>query len=355
MGIIKNRPENRVPLWFMRQAGRYMAHYRAIKDSAGGDFIKMCKDVQLATEITMGPIAAYDFDAAILFSDILFPLEQLGLGLSYGEGGKGPRLERRITSLADVQAMRACQSASDYYQFQRDAVASIRQKLPAEKDLIGFVGGAWTLFAYAVHGMGEITAAEESKLALYDDRFKVFMEKLAPNLLESMLLQVAGGANAVAMFDTSAGELAYCDYEQFVFPVLATLFKSFRSECQCRYQKEVSLIYYMKHATYGHLDLMKSVMGENDVVGIDWRFPIGRVLRDYGKHFLIQGNIDPSWLLFPWPKLERALGDYWQEVKLHAGKNLERWVCGLGHGVLKESKEEVVGKAVHYIKGHYCF
>lgn len=381
MGLCSNRPlseltphRTRVPVWYMRQAGRYSAHYRAIKERANGDFIKMCTDPRLAAEITLGPIEECGFDAAILFSDILFPLDHLGLGLTYGEGGGGPKLARLIEGAGDLQKILKSFSPlskdqRDLYSFQREALSLIRPKLPNGCDLLGFIGGPFTLFTYAIEGVmsgvggkGNLT---EVKRALHDGRYEEFIDAIFPLLLESMIEQRAAlssrgshslGADAIAIFDTAAGELSFSDYQEFVLPVLEDLIDQYKKLSKERLPKETHhrVVYYLKNTNDDHLTLLTSVLDANDIVGIDWRASLPRVLKEYGRHFYIQGNIDPSWLCLEWELLEEKLADYWQEIS-SCGAPLDRWICGLGHGVLKDTPEENVKKSIKFIKDHFIY
>ena len=295
MGLFNDRKKNsndttQVPVWFMRQAGRYHAHYQNIKKDS--DFMTMCKTPELACEITMGPIDEFDFDAAILFSDLLFPLEQLGLGLTYNPG---PVLVNKLDSLNKVQALKTNEDAKTYYKFQSDALSLLKTKLPAEKTLLGFVGAPWTLYTYAVEGShaGNLT---DSKLGLYDGRFQGFMEFLLPELIENMKIQAAGGADTMCLFDTAVGELTHYDFVNLYLPVLKTVTAEFKKA-----YPDKQLVYYSKLT---HLHYLKSIQDDNiDVLGIDWRNDLALTLKELGNDYYIQGNFDPSHLHLPWNEL----------------------------------------------------
>ncbi|MBF0205550.1 MAG: hypothetical protein HQK53_01540 [Oligoflexia bacterium] len=344
------RAVHRVPVWFMRQAGRYSQHYKNIKSRAGGDFMRMCKDPSLAAEITLGPIEEYGFDAAILFSDILFPLEQMGLGLTFGEGGSGPRIAHLLSSPADIQKIPPRVMSNQYYQFQKEALESVRYQqnikgLPPFS-LLGFIGGPFTLFTYAT---GDLTSA---KVGLHDGRYHKFIELLLPGLLESMFVQAEGGIDAIAVFDTSAGELHIDEYQEFVYPVLEKLFNDFHQ------LHHIPLIYYLRYATHHHFPLFTNILKEEDILGVDWRFAIEKLLIDFGNHYQLQGNLDPSWLFLPWSNLERKLAAYWEKLNKTNQTPVDRrsrLICGLGHGVLKNTPEENVKKSVEFIKNNYRY
>jgi uroporphyrinogen decarboxylase len=180
MGLFNDRTifkngKTAVPVWFMRQAGRYHDHYQNIKKNS--DFMTMCKNPELATEITMGPISEFGFDAAILFSDLLFPLEQMGMGLSYESGP--PQLSFKLETPEHLRKLHLINSAEEFFGFQKRALELLKNRLPNNKTLLGFVGGPFTLYTYAVEGShsGNLIS---SKKGLYDGRFHGFMEILMP-------------------------------------------------------------------------------------------------------------------------------------------------------------------------------
>src|SRR4051812_34624289 len=177
---LKQENSSRPPVWFMRQAGRYHAHYQALR--AKHSFIDLCKIPEVACEATMGPIRDFDFDAAILFSDLLFPLEAMGMGLKYEEG---PKLDWHLKETSDLARLQGGGGLVKELEFQARALEQIRKKLPQDKGLIGFVGGPLTLFCYAVEGShkGELDSARKG---LNDGRFTGFFEKLLDLLVGNM-------------------------------------------------------------------------------------------------------------------------------------------------------------------------
>lgn len=346
MGLFESRPQKNqrtaVPVWYMRQAGRYHSHYQNIK--AKSDFMSMCKTPELACEITMGPIDDFKFDAAILFSDLLFPLEQLNLGLSYKDGP--PKLGLLLKSHAEFSQVRAIESAENFYLFQKKALQLLKERLPLDKTLLGFVGAPFTLYSYALQGShsGDLTPA---KLGLYDGRFEKFMDLLLPQLIENMCIQAEGGADALCLFDTAVGELTFDDFTRFSLPYLKKVTKAFKQ----RYpQKKV--VYYSKLT---HLNYLQAIEDDNiDVLGVDWRMDLAMALKTLGKDYYIQGNIDPSHLHLPWKQLEGNLEKKWRDISDGAAP-INKWICGLGHGVLQFTPEENVRKSVQYIHDHYLY
>ncbi len=332
MGLFENRV-NRVPVWFMRQAGRYHSHYQEIKKKS--NFMEMCKDSSLACEVTMGPINDFDFDAAILFSDLLFPLEQMGLGLEYSPGPKLHRLlnEKNISNINDIA------SATEFYQFQKSALEKIRKELPQEKSLLGFVGSPFTLYTYAVEG-SHAGSLFKAKRGLYNGLFEGFCEKLMPNLLENMRVQAAGNPDAICLFDTAAGELTLKDFSEILLPKIRQVTKVFKSEFP-----HIKIVYYSKHT---HLEYLTTIEDENiDVLGIDWRVNLPKALEVLSKDYFIQGNFDPCWLHLSWENCEKNLDNFLSQV---SEKYYDKWICGLGHGILIETPEENVRNFVKYLR-----
>lgn len=325
--------EGRPPVWLMRQAGRYHSHYQAIKKKHS--FIELCKNPKLACEVTMGPIRDFDFDAAILFSDILFPLEAMGMGLAYEVG---PKLEWHLREPEDLVGLSGGKSDSKSLikklEFQADAMRAIRKELPREKGLIGFVGAPLTLFFYAVEGshQGDLASA---KIGMRDGRYLGFCDKLVPLLAENMILQAKAGADAIALFDTCGGDVDPKTYRDLVIPTLKGTIASFRAQCP-----DTPIIYYSKRTTSDYWIHLKELPIQ--CMGIDWNHPIEDVLKAWSGSFAIQGNVDPHWLLLDPSELEQRLRSTFERVRSLPREYLKGWVCGLGHGVLKETPEENV-------------
>lgn len=346
MGLFNDRKKYEngktgVPVWFMRQAGRYHSHYQNIKKDS--DFMTMCKNPKLACDVTMGPIEEFDFDAAILFSDLLFPLEQMGLGLTYAPG---PKLEKHLNAPEKLKEISIKEEASQYYSFQREACANLRQALPENKTLLGFVGAPWTLYTYAVDG-GHSGNLINPKKGFYDGRWQSFCELLFENVLEEMNQQALGGAQGMCLFDTAAGECTFEDYRDYILPQIRKITQAFKKD-----HPEVQVIYYSKHT---HLNYLKEIQEDSiDVLGIDWRVDLVEALKELGNDYRIQGNFDPAHLHLPWSELEKKLEAWWQRLST-SGVNLDRWICGLGHGVLQHTPEENVLNTVKYIHDNFRY
>jgi uroporphyrinogen decarboxylase len=308
------------PIWFMRQAGRYHKHYQNLR--AKHSFMDLCKIPELACEVTLGPIQDFDFDVAILFSDLLFPLEGLGMGLNYDKGG--PQLGWHLND-ETFKDLRSPDEAVEAVLFQKQAMKLARQALPSNKSLIGFVGGPWTLFTYAAQGSHDGSLTEAKRLLHLVPRF---CEKLIPLLHKNIALQFEGGAEIVMVFDTSAGELSPALYQQYVVPELAKLAQKFPGK----------LGYYSRGTQRAHLDHDLFTSGLFAGLGLDHRWPMASTIKQNQKGF-IQGNFDQA-LLFQEPsEFRKSLDAYLEPIKALSLKERAGWVCGLGHGVLPKTPE----------------
>ena len=337
---IQENGKTRVPVWFMRQAGRYHDHYQNLKKSH--DFMTLCKDPKLACEVTMGPIDEFDFDAAILFSDLLFPLEQLGMDLVYNPG---PKLGKKIETLSDVKELKV-QDPVNFYKFQKQACTLLKKALPETKTLLGFVGAPFTLYAYGVEG-SHAGSLVSSKKGLYDGRFEAFTELMLPNVLHEMKEQAAGGADTVCIFDTAVGELTLKDFTRIVLPKIKYLTSEFKKA-----YPSTPIIYYSRNT---HVNYLRAIQDDNiDVLGVDWRHNLGEVLNEFSKDYYIQGNFDPCWLHLEWNQVETHLKEFHQEL-VDANVDFSKWICGLGHGVLQHTPQENVKNAVRYIHEHFRY
>jgi uroporphyrinogen decarboxylase len=329
---LNRRNTARPPVWMMRQAGRYHSHYQLLKRY--NDFISLCKEPQLAAETALGPIHDFNFDAAILFSDLLFPLEAMGMGLRYDPG---PKLDFHLRSLADVQRLTGGADRASFMQFQADAMALTRQRLRQDKGLIGFVGGPFTLYVYAAAGSHE--AAEAAVPGLTNGIYQAFNEKLLDLLAANMALQSRAGADCIAVFDTAAGEIDADTYGRHVVPVLADLLARFR-----KLDATTPVTYYSRGTGPAYWDQLQGLPFQ--CLGIDWRHEMADVLARYGDRWAIQGNVDPEWLHLPGDELERRLREYFGKLKALPPELRRGWICGLGHGILQKTPEANVRRFV---------
>jgi uroporphyrinogen decarboxylase len=306
------------PVWLMRQAGRYMEEYRKLRTQH--DFLKLCKNPDLAAEITITPVERLGVDAAILFADILLVIEPMGIGLEYAKNG-GPVIHHPVRSGKDVDALKEFSPVKEL-SFVYEAVKKISRTLDNKVPLIGFAGAPFTLASYLIEGGGSRNYVHTKKL-FYSapEAWKRLMERLASVVTEYLNCQIAAGAEAVQLFDSWAGCLTPADYEQYVLPYSKAVINGLAPG--------VPLINFST-GTAGLLKQIRAAGG--DVIGIDWRINLDEAWKTIGYDIAIQGNLDPV-ALFASPK----------EIKARAGEILRRaearpgHIFNLGHGVLPET------------------
>lgn len=323
---VLRKNKSRPPVWMMRQAGRYHSHYQALRERYS--FVEVCKKPEVACEATLGPIRDFDFDAAILFSDLLFPLEVMGMGLSYDEG---PQLNWHLRETSDLKKLMGGAHLAQELGFQAEALKLIRKQLSPEKGLLGFVGGPLTLFCYAVEGShkGQL---ESARLGLQDGRFFGFVEKLSDLLVENMCLQANAGADAVAVLDTCAGEFDSDIYRRVVVPSLEAVLRRFKERFP-----NTPVVYYSKGTGPEYWQHLKEL--PIACLGVDWHQSLSQVLVEWGENWAIQGNIDPSWLFLDPRELDLKLRKIFDSVKKLPVQSRAGWICGLGHGILPKTPE----------------
>lgn len=317
---LARRPQATPPIWLMRQAGRYHKHYQALR--AKHSFMELCKQPELAAEVALGPVLDFGFDAAILFSDLLFPLEALGMGLEYRESG--PQLGWKLNEKS-ISQMRTISDAWPHLQFQGDAVRATRELLPNDRSLIGFIGGPWTLFVYAVEGTHKGSLSDSKKLL---PLFSRFCETMVPLLERNIELQLDHGAEVVMIFDTAAGELAPNVFNSEVVPQLQRLTAKNGSR----------IGYYSKGTQAAHLRHGFFDSGTLAGIGLDHRWDLTEVFSIF-SHGFVQGNFDQTFLLAERSQLQRHLSSYLQPL---IDQRPTGWICGLGHGVLPGTPEDNV-------------
>jgi uroporphyrinogen decarboxylase len=299
----------------MRQAGRYLPEYRAIR--ARTSFLDLCKTPDAAAEVTCQPVEILGVDAAILFADILLVLEPLGLGLSFA-AGDGPTLARPLRSKEQVRALPRVDVA-DALSFVFATVRRVRERLAGAAPLIGFAGAPFTLASYAIEGGGSRTYAETKRFMLHEPTaWDELMARLVDVTIEYLNEQIAAGVEAVQVFDSWVGHLSPADYRRFVQPHMRRLFREL--------DDRVPSIHFST-GTGGYLELVADAGG--DVVGVDWRVSLAEAWRRIGEHRAIQGNLDPATLFAPPSVIRDRVGAILAEASGRPGH-----VFNLGHGVL---------------------
>jgi uroporphyrinogen decarboxylase len=321
-------PQATPPIWLMRQAGRYHRHYQDLRRQFS--FMDLCKQPELAAQVALGPVRDFDFDAAILFSDLLFPLEALGMGLEYTDAG--PQLGWNLTK-ESLSRLSSVDEAWPHLLFQGEAVRATRELLPKDKSLIGFVGGPWTLFVYAVEGTHKHVETAVKALPLFEE----FCETMVPLLVRNIALQLENGAEVVMVFDTAAGELSPKVFKNVVVPQLENLTRAFPS----------LLGYYSKSTTPQHLDQSLFTGGSFAGIGVDHHWDLRDALAMFPAGF-VQGNFDQTLMRDSRPdELIKHLEDFLDPLLKH---DRTGWICGLGHGVLPNTPEENVRLFVNTVR-----
>lgn len=320
-------PVDCVPIWLMRQAGRYLPEYQATRAKAG-DFLSLCRTPELACEVTLQPIARLGVDAAILFSDILVPLPGMGLSLAFTE--EGPRLDP-VRTAADIARLRV--ATHEDYPFVPEAVRLCRRGLPANVPLIGFAGAPFTLMSYAVEGHTSKQFIQTKKLLFAaPETAHLLLRKLTATVIGYLQAQVEAGAQAIQIFDSWVGILGQGEFAEFAAPYVEEVLQALRP-------LGVPLIYFAHggSALYQQVGALSA-----DVFSVDWRLP----LDDAGERLgiadrpdrAIQGNLDPLRLLGPIDAIERQASD----ILRRASRLQCRHIFNLGHGVVPQTPVENV-------------
>ena len=315
LAACRRAPVPFTPVWLMRQAGRYMPEYRAIREKLG--FLELCKRPDLAAEVTVTAARVLGVDAAIVFADILLVLEPLGVAIEF-TAGDGPVVRTPVATGADVD--RLVPVAAGALDYVADAVRRARAALAVP--LIGFAGAPFTLASYLIEGGGSRSWARTKRFMLDDPgAWHALMERLATAVRDYLNLQIAAGADAVQLFDSWVGTLAPDDYRTFVLPHVRRLIAGLTPG--------VPVIHFGTD-TAGLLECQRAAGG--DVIGIDWRVDLDAAWARIGHDVAIQGNLDPTALLGPLPELRRRVAAILGRAAGRPGH-----VFNLGHGILPET------------------
>ncbi len=312
----------------MRQAGRYLPEYRALRARHG--FLELCKTPALAAEVTLMPIERFPVDAAILFADILLVLEPMGVGLEFAQGD-GPVIHRPVRTRADVDGLARVPAAQSLgYVF--DTVREVRRRLAGRVPLIGFAGAPFTLASYVIEGGGS-RQYRHTKTLMYGDpaAWHRLMERLSETVVDYLREQVAAGAQAVQLFDSWVGCLGPDDYRTYVLPHMRATFAALSDA-------GVPVIHFGT-GTAALLELMRE--GGGDVIGIDWHVDLGDAWDRVGHDVAVQGNLDPLVLFAPPEEIRRRVARILERAAGRPGH-----IFNLGHGVLPETPIEHVATLI---------
>ena len=309
----------RVPVWMMRQAGRYLPEYREIR--AKHAFLEVCKTPQLAVEVSIQPFRRLGVDAVIVFSDILIPAEAMGLQLELGDAG--PNLPNPVRSKLDVDRLKIF-DPEEKTAFLPEAIRRIVKSVGPEVPVLGFAGAPWTLACYMVEGKAKEGFATVKSFLYHEPKiFRTLLQRIVQATIPYLKAQIAAGAAAVQLFDTWCGELNLPDYEEFALPAVQEIIAGLGGL--------VPLIYYTKASQH-----LLSAVGRSgaNVLSVDWRVDLADIRKTLGPKIALQGNVDPSVLLAPPEKI--------RDITLATINSLagHGHILNLGHGILQNTPVE---------------
>jgi uroporphyrinogen decarboxylase len=330
----RRRPAPHTPVWFMRQAGRALPEYRAIRGT--GSILTAIASPDLAAEITLQPVRRYGVDAAILYSDIVVPVHAIGFGVDI-QPGVGPVVSAPFRSKEDLARLRPLEPDVDT-PYVLETVRALARELPPSVPLIGFAGAPFTVASYLIEGRPSRTyALTKSMMHAEPELWDALMERLADMAVVSLRSQVAAGARAVQLFDSWAGALSRRDYRRFVLPWSTRIFAGLAD-------LDVPRI----HFGVGTGELL-GLMAEAgaDVVGVDWRVPLDEARLRVGPSVAVQGNLDPALCLAPWEVVEAET----RRVLAEGASGGPGHIFNLGHGVLPETDPDVLARVVEVVHG----
>jgi uroporphyrinogen decarboxylase len=331
LAACRREPVDRTPVWFMRQAGRYMKEFREIRKKH--PLLTVCKTPELATEVTLQPVDRLGVDAAILFADILLPLEPMGIDLEFAQG-EGPVIHNPVREKGDVDRLRVIEPA-EKLPFVGEAIRQVRSALAGRIPLIGFAGAPFTLASYLIEG-GHSRNYLRTKQMMYavPEIWHALMRKLSTVVMEYLKFQVRMGAQAVQLFDSWVGALSPNDYETYVIPHVKGIFDGLK--------EEGAPAIHFGTGTGSLLEKMREAGGE--VIGVDWRVNLDEAWSRIGYDRAIQGNLDPAVLLGPIPEIERRVADVLRRAGGRSGH-----IFNLGHGIFPETPVEHVAAVVEMV------
>jgi len=327
----RNEPIGEIPIWIMRQAGRYLPEYRAVREKHG--FLEICRTPELCAEVTAQPIERFGFDAAILFSDILIPLIAMGVPIEFDPG---PKLERRIASRKEIASLEWKGPGS--LPHVRPVIRAVKERLQGRVPLIGFAGAPFTLASYLVDGGGsKDLMLTRSFLARDDAGFAELLDLLATATIDYLKEQIAAGVDAVMLFDTQAGWLPPVEFGRFAVAFADRVLRSI--------PKSTPTIYFALASSNGQLDAMRAI--HSDVIGLDYRVSLSQARAILGSARCVQGNLDPAALMGPPEQVVKRA-----EAVLRENGGRPGFIFNLGHGIYPETPVENVALLVETVRRH---
>ncbi|HVO63022.1 MAG TPA: uroporphyrinogen decarboxylase [Terriglobales bacterium] len=329
----KALPVDVTPVWFMRQAGRYMAEYRAVRKKYS--LIEICKKPDVAAEVTITAAEALGVDAAIIFADLLLPLEVMGLPFHFA-AEEGPKIEKPVASAADVKRLRTDRAGELGY--VAEAVRIVSTHFGARLPIIGFCGAPFTLASYMIEGGGSRNYIRTKKMMYNSPQvWDELMSKLVLVTSEYAAEQVRSGADAIQVFDSWVGCLSVEDYRKYVLPRTTELIRKLQTA-------GVPVIYFGTDSA----TLLRSMKETGaDVIGVDWRIPLDTAWQSIGFRGAVQGNLDPVLLFADWKEIEARAEDILHRASGHTGH-----IFNLGHGILPETPVDNVRRLADFVHEH---
>lgn len=331
------RKPARYPVWFMRQAGRYLPEYRDVRSKV--DFTTLCQTPKLAAEVTIQPLRRFDLDAAIIFSDILIPAVGMGQDLTFDKG-EGPVLSNPVRNMDGLKRLKNPNAERDLG-YVGEAIALTKAELKPGQTMIGFAGAPFTVASYMIEGQGSKTFTEVKRLLFKDlETFKGLLDHIGNVTVEYLKMQVKSGADALMLFDTWAAMLTGPDYREHVFPVTKRVITEAR-------KTGVPVTYFPGQGA----DRLYEIQGlEVDVISVDWRTRIAnaqQILKANGLNVTLQGNLDPQQLIASEDVVRQKVRDILAEVKKTAPR---AHIFNVGHGLLPHTPPESLGWVIDELR-----
>jgi uroporphyrinogen decarboxylase len=329
LAACRRQPTAHTPIWIMRQAGRYLPEYRAVRSKVG--FTELTRSPELACEVTLQPIRRFALDASIIFSDIMVPIEGMGVALEYAPG---PVIAEPVRTLAQVEALRPLEPERDV-PFVMEAIKLTRAGLPAHVPLIGFAGSPFTLFSYLVAGKPSKEFSVPRAFAQAEPEVSArLMEKLADAMIVYLRAQAKAGAQALMLFESWGGLLGPHDFGRMALPPVTRIFEGLKDI-------GVPLIYFANQCggSLAHIATLDA-----DVIGLDWRTSLGGARKILGSEKAIQGNLDPAHLFSSPANLKNRVDEVLADFGDGPGH-----IFNLGHGIWPETDPDSVARLVDYV------
>ncbi len=334
--VAQGRRTDRIPVWFLRQAGRYLPEYMAIRKNL--EFVELCQNPKLAAEVTLQPLRRYDVDASIIFSDILIPCTAMGQTLTFDKG-HGPQLTQPVRG-ADTLKRLVKPDAERDLGYVGQAIVETKKHMRPDQTMIGFAGAPFTVASYMIEGAGSKNFTEVKKLRLQEpETFRGLLQLLTETTVDYLLMQVKAGADCLMLFDTWANQLTCADYRDFIFPAVNEVI------AQVKAHWDGPIIYYPGQS----LELIFELAGfRGDVLAIDWRSRLPRaiaLIENLGLNLAVQGNLDPQSLLAPEAVLRQQVRDI-----LEAGTKAKGHIFNVGHGLQPHTPPDAVTKVIEEVR-----